>query len=114
MKNDATLKKRLHCNKKNDKKPHSEKGEIGLTRREKIQRLTELRAERKMLLEARQKLLTGQAQSYSIGTRSLTRYSVTLPQLREDLEWVEEKIAELGAELAGAGRRLGYVFTPRG
>ena len=85
-----------------------------MTRREKIERLEELKADRAALREAKRNLLAGKAQSYSIGTRSLTRYSVTLDQIRQDLEWVDHEIAELLADIAKQGRRLGYVFTPRG
>lgn len=85
-----------------------------MTRREKIERLEELKADRVALREAKRNLLAGKAQSYSIGSRSLTRYSVTLDQIRADLEWVDHEIAELLADIAKQGRRLGYVFTPRG
>lgn len=95
-------------------KRKARKEKIGLTRREKIERLEELKADRVALREAKRNLLAGKAQSYSIGSRSLTRYAVTLDQIRADMEWVDEKIAELSADISGHGRRLGYVFTPRG
>ena len=72
--------------------------------RETIQKRLETR---KNALEATEKayiaLLSGQVQSYSIGSRNLTR--LNLSELKETISTLEKEIDELEAVLQGSGRR---------
>lgn len=48
-------------------------------------------------------LLNGQAQSYTIGSRSMTR--LDLPELEETIRSLEKEVDELESQLTGGGRR---------
>ena len=48
-------------------------------------------------------LLSGQVQSYAIGTRNLTR--LNLPELKETISTLEKEIDELESVLRGGARR---------
>ena len=56
-------------------------------------------------------LLNGQVQSYSIGSRNLTKFD--LPKLRDEIEYNQKEIAGLTAELRGKGRRRAVGIVPR-
>lgn len=56
-------------------------------------------------------LLTGQTQSYTIGSRSLTR--LNLKELKETISTLEKEIDELEAVLRGGGRRKAVGVIPR-
>lgn len=71
---------------------------------------------RQQALEAAQKaylaLLSGQVQSYTIGSRSLTRFD--LPQLEETITSLEKEIDELETSLENGGRsRKAVGVVPR-
>ena len=70
---------------------------------------------RKQALEATEKaylaLLTGQVQSYTIGSRNLTR--LNLSELKETISTLEKEIDELEAVLRGGGRRKAVGIIPR-
>ena len=72
--------------------------------RETIQKRLNMR---RTALEATEKayiaLLTGQVQSYAIGSRNLTR--LNLSELKETISTLEKEIDELEAVLRGGGRR---------
>lgn len=79
---------------------------------------TELRARldfRKKALEAARAayvaLLEGQAQSYSIGSRNLTKFD--LPKLKEEITGLEKEVDGLEAVLAGGKRRKAVGVVPR-
>ena len=53
--------------------------------------------------EAYLALLNGQAQSYTIGSRSMTR--LDLPELEKTIRGLEKEVDELESQLNGGGRR---------
>lgn len=48
-------------------------------------------------------LLNGQAQSYTIGSRNLTKFD--LPKLKAEITALEKEVDELEAVLSGSGKR---------
>lgn len=70
---------------------------------------------RKQALEATENaylaLLTGQVQSYAIGSRNLTR--LNLSELKETISTLEKEIDELEAVLRGGSRRKAVGIVPR-
>ena len=56
-------------------------------------------------------LLSGQVQSYAIGSRNLTR--LNLPDLEETIAKLEKEIDGLEAQLMGGGRRKAVGVIPR-
>jgi len=56
-------------------------------------------------------LLSGQVQSYAIGSRNLTR--LDLGTLKETISTLEKEIDELEAVLQGRGRRKAVGIVPR-
>ena len=70
---------------------------------------------RKLALDAADKayiaLLSGQVQSYAIGSRNLTR--LNLPELKETISTLEKEIDELEAVLRGGARRKAVGIVPR-
>ena len=70
---------------------------------------------RRTALEATEKaflaLLTGQVQSYAIGSRNLTR--LNLSELKETISTLEKEIDELEAVLRGGARRKAVGIVPR-
>lgn len=56
-------------------------------------------------------LLSGQVQSYAIGSRNLTR--LNLSELKETISTLEKEIDELEAVLRGGSRRKAVSIIPR-
>ena len=56
-------------------------------------------------------LLNGQVQSYSIGSRNLTKFD--LPKLKEEITSLEKEVDGLEALLAGGKRRKAVGVIPR-
>lgn len=56
-------------------------------------------------------LLSGQVQSYAIGTRNLTR--LNLSELKKHISTLEKEIDELEAVLRGGSRRKAVGIIPR-
>lgn len=56
-------------------------------------------------------LLTGQVQSYAIGSRNMTK--LNLSELKETISTLEKEIDELEAVLRGGGRRKAVGIIPR-
>lgn len=79
-----------------------------------IQELRERRDFRKTALtEARKAytaLLSGQVQSYTIGSRNLTR--LDLEKLKKEIDALEKEIDELTALLSGKSRRRAVGVVP--
>ena len=55
-------------------------------------------------------LLKGQVQSYSIGSRNLTKFD--LPKLREEIEYHRKEMDGIFAELNGQKRRRAVGVVP--
>ena len=69
---------------------------------------------RKALTAAREAytaLLSGQVQSYTIGSRNLTR--LDLAQLKKEIDALEKEIDDLTAEMSGKKRRRALGVVPR-
>lgn len=68
----------------------------------------------KAALEAAQEaylaLLKGQVQSYSIGSRNLTKFD--LPKLRDEIAFHQKEVSGLTAELNGKRRRRAVGIVP--
>ena len=58
-------------------------------------------------------LVSGRIQSYSLGTRSITRYAPDLKTLSEEIDKLQNRIYEIEAVLNGRAKRATtkYVFT---
>lgn len=56
-------------------------------------------------------LVSGQVQSYTIGSRSLTKFQ--LPELREEIKAVENELNALTEQLNGGKRRKAIGIIPR-
>lgn len=61
--------------------------------------------------EAYKALLSGQVQSYAIGSRNLTR--LDLGKLKEEINELEKEVDELSAVLSGKSRRRALGVVPR-
>ena len=61
--------------------------------------------------EAYTALLSGQVQSYAIGSRNLTR--LDLEKLKNEIDKLEKEIDGITAQLAGLGRRRALGVVPR-
>ena len=56
-------------------------------------------------------LLSGQVQSYAIGSRNLTR--LDLEKLKNEINELEKEISELTAQMSGLKRRRALGVVPR-
>lgn len=56
-------------------------------------------------------LLSGQVQSYAIGSRNLTR--LDLEKLKNEIDRLEKEIGELTAKINGGARRRALGVVPR-
>ena len=61
--------------------------------------------------EAYEKLLSGEVQSYTIGSRSLTKFD--METLQDTIEKWEKEVDELEAQLAGYKKRKSVGVIPR-
>lgn len=75
------------------------------------ERLEFRRAALKAAREAYVALLSGQVQSYTIGSRNLTR--LDLAKLKVEIDGLEKEIDGLAAELNGGKRRRAVGVVPR-
>ena len=60
-----------------------------------------------------EKMLNGAAQSYSLGSRSKTNYSMSLDQIRAAIKQLEEEIDELESLISGQNSRKVIRIVPR-
>ena len=67
----------------------------------------------KLYLDMEVKMLTGSAQSYSLGSRSKTNYSMTPDQVRNAISKLEEEISELEGLISGKKARKCMQVVPR-
>lgn len=66
------------------------------------------------LYELEEDMLSGKAvQSYSLGSRSVSRYGMTLTEVQNQIEKLEEEIALLETEMAGGSKRKTVAAVPR-
>ena len=75
------------------------------------ERLEFRRASVKVAREAYVALLSGQVQSYTIGSRNLTR--LDLEKLKAEIDGLEKEIDELTAKMSGGYRRRAVGVVPR-
>ena len=59
------------------------------------------------------KMLTGSAQSYSLGSRSKTNYNMSLSEIRTAIQKLEEEIEELEGLISGKSSRKVMSIIPR-
>lgn len=78
---------------------------------ELISRLEFHKAARDAAQDAYIALLKGQVQSYSIGSRNLTKFD--LPKLRAEIEHHQKEVDGITAELNGQKRRRAVGIVPR-
>lgn len=81
------------------------------TKKEIQERLSFRRTALKAAQDAYTALLSGQVQSYAIGSRNLTR--LDLAQLKKEIDELEKEIDELTATLNGGTRRRAMGVVPR-
>lgn len=83
-------------------------------KKEKLEReLCRKRERLHLYLEMEKKILTGSPQSYNIGSRSKTNYSMTPDQIRDAIKTLEDEIAELEGLLSGVKARKVISIIPR-
>ena len=85
--------------------------------------MTKIERYKKQLLEKQErlllykdmeaKMLTGSAQSYSLGSRSKTNYNMSLSEIRTAIQKLEEEIEELEGLISGKSSRKVMSIIPR-
>lgn len=85
------------------------------TRKRKILRkkIEDKEARLSLYRAAEQKILNGDVQAYGIGSRNLSRYPLDLASIRDEIEKLEEEIADLEAQLDGCKARKAVAAVPR-
>lgn len=71
------------------------------------EKLIELRRRLALYKDMESNILTGAAQSYNVGNRTLSRYGVSLSDVRAMIKELEEAI---NAEINGSARWCGNMF----
>ena len=85
-----------------------------MTKTEKYKKLLLEKQERLQLYKDMEvKMLTGSAQSYSLGSRSKTNYNMTLSEIRSAIQKLEEEIEELEGLISGTRSRKCVAIIPR-
>lgn len=85
-----------------------------MTKTEKYKKLLLEKQERlKLYKDMEVKMLTGSAQSYSLGSRSKTNYNMTLSEIRAAIQKLEEEIEELEGLISGTRSRKCVAIIPR-
>lgn len=72
------------------------------------EKLQELRQRLELYKEMERNILTGGAQSYNVNGRSLSRYGVSLSEVRTTIKELE---SEINAEINGAQRWSGNFYA---
>lgn len=76
--------------------------------------LDEARERLKVYLDREREMMsTDGVQSYTIGSRSLSRYQTNLPDVLAMIDQLKKRIRELEAELAGQSPRRAVRAVPR-
>ena len=81
------------------------------TKEELKERIDFRRESLKAARQAYTALLSGQVQSYAIGSRNLTR--LDLEKLKKEIDALEKEIDELTAKMNGGARRRALGVVPR-
>lgn len=82
-------------------------------RREKLlDRKEDLENRLELYKAQEEKMLQDAPQMYTIGSRSLQRYQMSLDQIAKMIKSLQEEIEEIDAELAGQGRRRAISAIP--
>ena len=85
-----------------------------MTKTEKYKKLLLEKQERLQLYKDMEvKMLTGSAQSYSLGSRSKTNYNMSLSEIRTAIQKLEEEIQELEGLISGTRSRKCVAIIPR-
>ena len=85
-----------------------------MTKTERYKKLLQEKQERLQLYKDMEvKMLTGSAQSYSLGSRSKTNYNMTLSEIRAAIQKLEEEIEELEGLISGTRPRKCMAIIPR-
>ena len=85
-----------------------------MTKIEKFKRQLLEKQERLQLYKDMEvKMLTGSAQSYSLGSRSKTNYNMSLSEIRAAIQKLEEEIEELEGIISGTRSRKCVAIIPR-
>ena len=85
-----------------------------MTKTERYKKLLQEKQERLLLYKDMEvKMLTGSAQSYSLGSRSKTNYNMSLSELRAAIQKLEEEINELEGLISGTRSRKCVAIIPR-
>jgi len=71
------------------------------------------RARLKLYLDHEEKILTGGAQAYGYGPRSVTKYNTELGDVRRAIKELENKVSELEARLGNRKPRKAVGIIPR-
>lgn len=83
------------------------------TKKQRLEaQLQEKKERRKLYIERERVMLTGGVQSYSIGTRNLSRYNTDLSQIRAVIKELDAEIEELENLLSEepARKRVSLVY----
>lgn len=86
-----------------------------MDKRKRIKYQEQLELKRRRLnayLLKEERLLNSEAQSYSLGTRSKSKFNVTLEELRKAITQLEDEIKELESLLEGKGSRKAVSIIP--
>lgn len=83
-----------------------------MNREEKEARLHALREDLEIVRQAMRDIMRGKKQSYGIGTRNASAYSMSLPQLTAREKAILREIADIECEIAGRPRRARIAFRP--
>lgn len=87
--------------------------QITKRRREKLlARRAELERRLELYKKQEEKILSDAAQMYTIGSRSIQRYQLSLDQIRKAIDEIVEKIEAIDDELAGGKRRRAVSAIP--
>ena len=87
---------------------------MGARKRKILRRkIADLNARLDLYKAAERKILSGDVQSYGIGSRNLSRYQLDLGAIRDEIEKIEEQIDELQAELDGCKARKAAAVVIR-
>ncbi len=85
-----------------------------MTKIERYKKLLQEKQKRPQLYEDMEvKMLTGSAQSYSLGSRSKTNYNMSLSEIRTAIQKLEEEIEELEGLISGTKSRKCVAIIPR-